>query len=152
MRINSGRITKEQLMDELSHVFEKVSQYFSLLSEPMRIRILHAICQHERTVNDVVAETGATQTNVSRHLNAMYRAGVLSRRKEGTFVYYGVADHVLTDLCRNVCTHIVAQLDSQESGGKPFQALARDLATGVDGLSEFDSLSRRDGGSVPKPV
>ncbi|MEK9776969.1 MAG: ArsR family transcriptional regulator, partial [Quisquiliibacterium sp.] len=60
-------------MDELSHVFEKVSRYFALLAEPMRIRILHAICQGERTVSKVVEDTGATQTNVSRHLNAMYR-------------------------------------------------------------------------------
>jgi len=139
-------------MDELSHVFDKVSQYFSLLSEPMRIRILHAICQHERTVNEVVAETGATQTNVSRHLNAMYRAGVLSRRKEGTCVYYGVADRVLTDLCRNVCTHIVAQLDGKDSGGNQFQALARDLESGGDGLAHLESLSRAVDRSVPKPI
>ena len=93
-------------MDELSPVFEKMSQFFSLLSEPMRIRILHAICQQERSVGEIAAATGATQTNVFRHLNAMYRAGALARRKQGAFVLYGVADRSLTDLCRNVCIHV----------------------------------------------
>lgn len=112
-------------MDELSPVFEKMSQYFSLLSEPMRIRILHAICRQERSVGEIIADTGATQTNVSRHLNAMYRAGVLSRRKHGNFVYYGVADHVLTDLCRNVCIHITGGLgDSRVNGSAPPHLLA----------------------------
>ncbi len=107
-------------MDELSPVFEKMSQYFSLLSEPMRIRILHAICHQERSVGEIIADTGGTQTNVSRHLNAMYRAGVLSRRKQGSFVYYGVADHALTDLCRNVCTRITVGLgDSRVNGSVP---------------------------------
>jgi DNA-binding transcriptional ArsR family regulator len=115
----------ETRMDELSPVFERMSQYFSLLSEPMRIRILHAICSQERSVGEIIADTGATQTNVSRHLNAMYRAGVLSRRKQGSFVYYGVADHALTDLCRNVCTHITGELvDSRVNGSAPPPLLA----------------------------
>ncbi len=107
-------------MDQITQVFERMSQYFSLLSEPMRIRILHAICHQERSVGEIVADTGATQTNVSRHLNAMYRAGALSRRRRGSFVYYSVADRSLTDLCRNVCVHITNGLgESQDRVAAP---------------------------------
>lgn len=112
-------------MDQISQAFEKMSQYFSLLSEPMRIRILHAICGQERSVSEIVADTGATQTNVSRHLNAMYRAGAVSRRKRGSFVYYSVADRALTDLCRNVCLHITSGFrDSQVDGPAPLHSVA----------------------------
>jgi DNA-binding transcriptional ArsR family regulator len=134
MQTKNLAVGTEPAMDELSHVFEKVSQYFSLLSEPMRLRILHAICQGERTVNEVVAETCATQTNVSRHLNAMYRAGVLTRRKKGTFVFYSVADRVLTDLCRNVCTHMLSQMDHNDVQGRALQTLAKDLVTDGAGI------------------
>ena len=112
-------------MDELGRVFEAVSQYFAVLSEPMRVRILHAICQHEKTVGEIVAETGATQTNVSRHLGTMRRAGVLTRRKSGNFVYYGIADAVITDLCRSVCVHIAARDDV--TGRSQLLALASEL-------------------------
>ena len=115
-------------MDELGHVFETVSRYFSLLSEPMRIRIIHVICQHERTVSDIVAETGGTQTNISRHLSSMYRAGVLTRRKEGNFTYYGVADQALTEICRTVCVHIAAQVDGNRGASDELMQLARGLA------------------------
>jgi|GEM_PF-1330083 len=96
-------------MDELSGVFETVSRYFSILSEPVRVRIVHAICQQERTVNEIVAATQATQTTVSRHLALMYREGVLARRREGGYVYYTVSDDALAEICRTVCVHIASR-------------------------------------------
>ena len=46
-------------MDSLGQVFEAVSNYFALLSEPVRLRILHSICREEKSVSQIVAETGA---------------------------------------------------------------------------------------------
>lgn len=114
-------------VDELGRVFETVSRYFSLLSEPMRVRILHAICDGERTVSEIVAHTGATQTNVSRHLNTMYRAGVLTRRKHAGFTYYGVADLALTEICRTVCVHIAGRHSEEQSEQAGLVELAREL-------------------------
>ena len=94
---------------DLEDVFEAASTYFAMLAEPMRLRILHAICDRERTVNDIVASTGATQTTISRHLNAMHRAGALTRRRDRNFTWYGVADSTLTELCRTVCVHVASQ-------------------------------------------
>ena len=116
------------MVDQLGPVFETVSRYFSLLSEPMRVRILHAICRGERTVSEIVAETGATQTNVSRHLNTMYRAGALTRRKHGNFIYYGVADRTLTDICRSVCVHIAEKRCAEDADQVRLAALAQGLA------------------------
>ncbi len=99
-------------MDELSGVFETVSRYFSILSEPVRVRIVHAICQQERTVNEIVALTAVTQTTVSRHLALMYREGVLSRRRDGGFVHYKVSDTALAEICRTVCVHIASRDDA----------------------------------------
>lgn len=115
------------MVDELGRVFETVSRYFALLSEPMRIRILHAICDGERSVSEIVDETGGTQTNISRHLNSMYRAGVLTRRKEGNFTYYGVSDTALTEICRTVCVHIAARIHGDSADSKELLQFAHDL-------------------------
>lgn len=112
---------------DLSHVFERVSQYFSLLAEPMRLRILHSICDQEKTVGEIVELTGATQTNISRHLSTMYRAGVLSRRKDGNFIYYGVADAALTGICRSVCVHIAGKTGDEGAHAPELMKLARRL-------------------------
>lgn len=132
-------------MDELGRVCEAVSRFFSLLSEPMRVRILHAICRQEKTVSEIVAETGATQTNISRHLSTMHRAGVLTRRKDGNFIYYGVGDNALTEVCRTVCVHIASRDD--DAGRSKFLALAKDLDPAFAGTP----LARngRPSGAVP---
>lgn len=101
-------------MEELDPVFDRVAAYFRLLSEPMRLRIMHAVCNDERTVSAIVEATGATQTNVSRHLNLMHAAGALARRKDGALVYYSVADPELVELCRSVCVRIASEIEDQQ--------------------------------------
>ncbi|HEY1058948.1 MAG TPA: metalloregulator ArsR/SmtB family transcription factor [Limnobacter sp.] len=99
-------------MSELDSLLEQVSGYFSVLSEPTRLKIIRVLCDGEKSVNDIVEGVESTQSNVSRHLNLMYRAGVLSRRKEGTLVMYHVKEPTVVELCRTVCVHVAAKMDS----------------------------------------
>jgi DNA-binding transcriptional ArsR family regulator len=102
-------------VEDMHEVFESVARYFSVLGEPTRLRLLHALCQDERCVNDLIKVTGLAQANASRHLGLMYQAGMLSRRREGTQVFYKVADPMYIDLCRTV---------SVQLNGRAEQALA----------------------------
>ena len=97
-------------MDRLQEVFDSVARYFSVLGEPTRLRILHALCQDEKCVNDIIRVTGLAQANASRHLGLMYQAGTLSRRREGTQVFYKVADPMYVELCRTVTAQIHRRL------------------------------------------
>lgn len=140
--------------EEASRLFERVSRYFALLGEPMRVRILHAVCHEERTVQQIVESTGASQTNVSRHLGLMWRAGALERRRDGAFVRYRVADQTLVELCRTVCVQIAARMEAEPvgrrhglnhliddwtfAGGAPAPALA-------DGPGRADAQTAREG-------
>lgn len=101
-------------MDELDPVFDAVASYFSVLSEPTRLRIMHALCETEKSVSQIVEEIGSTQTNASRHLGLMYRSGVLARRKEGSQVYYRVADASMVEVCRTVCNQIAGSMDEKK--------------------------------------
>ena len=100
-------------MEHLSDAFDAVAAYFNVLSEPTRLRIMHCLCQTEKTVSQIVEETGGTQTNTSRHLGMMHRSGVLARRKQGNQVYYRAADAVMVDLCRNVCKRISERMNEK---------------------------------------
>ena len=94
---------------------EMVAERFKVLSEPMRLRLLYALMDGEKTVSQLVRETGGVQANVSKHLSVLLDAGILARRKEGTSAYYRIADESIFDLCDLVCGSIhdrlVAELD-----------------------------------------
>ncbi len=96
-------------MQELEPVFDKVARYFALLSDPSRLKVIHAICNVERSVNDVVTETGLTQSTVSRHLSSLHQSQAASRRKVGTQALYAISDRTLTDICRTACVSLVAR-------------------------------------------
>ena len=106
-------------MDETQKIFEKVARYFSLLADPTRLRILSVLCAQERPVREVVEAIGLTQANISRHLNILYEAGVVDRRREANSVYYRVIDPNFVDICRTVSISVASHdLGEQfEQGG-----------------------------------
>lgn len=112
-RAAAKRAPRDSALDELDSVFASVAQYFALLAEPTRLKILHAICQSEQSVSRIVEATGVTQTNVSRHLSLLHRAGVVARRKHGNVAYYQVADPELVAICRSVCVQIAGRIDAR---------------------------------------
>ena len=100
-------------MDQMQAVFESVARYFSVLGEPTRLRILHTLCRDEKCVNEIIKVTGLAQANASRHLGLMYQAGMLARRREGTQVFYRVADPMYVELCRTVSAQISLRTENR---------------------------------------
>ena len=74
-----------------------------MLAEPARLQILNALRSRELTVSEIVDATGLGQTNVSKHLQLLYAQGFVSRRKDGLFAYYAVADRFVFKLCELMC-------------------------------------------------
>jgi len=94
----------------MEKVFERVAQYFDVLSEPARLRIMYAVCSSEKSVSEVIQLCGSSQANVSRHLTVLHKAGILMRRKEGTTVFYSIADDATVEMCQTVCAKIAESL------------------------------------------
>ena len=85
---------------------DRMAARFKLLGEPMRLKILQAVCREPRSVNDIVAATGSTQANVSKHLALLAAGGVLTRKKEGQCVYYGMKNRLVMKLCELMHTQL----------------------------------------------
>jgi ArsR family transcriptional regulator len=96
---------------EKVRVFELAAELFGVLATPMRLRILSALCDQEKSVSQLLGEIETTQPNLSQHLNVLYRTGVLAKRKEGTQVIYRVQSEQAVTLCRTVCTQIAIEMD-----------------------------------------
>ena len=95
-------------------VFDSVAELFSVLSTPIRLRIISAVCQGEKNVTQLLSEIDTTQPNMSQHLSMLYRSGVLAKRRDGTQMYYRLQSERVATLCRAVCTQVAIELDGEE--------------------------------------
>jgi DNA-binding transcriptional ArsR family regulator len=93
---------------------EMIAARFRVIGEPMRIKLLDRLREDPATVNELTEALGASQQNVSRHLNVLHQAGLVSRVKEGTAVRYAIADESVFALCELVCGGLREQLAELE--------------------------------------
>lgn len=98
---------KKDLSDE---AFEKLGEQFKAFSEPMRLKLVYTLMDGEKTVSELVEETGGLQANVSKHLRMLLEAGIVERRKQGLNSYYSIADDSIFELCDLMCNSIQERL------------------------------------------
>ena len=94
---------------EADQVFELAAEVFRVMSAPMRLKIISALCNGEKNVGELLAEIPTTQPNMSQHLNTLYKAGVLGRRRDGVQIFYRIINDRVVQLCRSVCTQIAIE-------------------------------------------
>jgi rhodanese-related sulfurtransferase len=91
----SDRAAKDALFDAFAEVAKA-------LSSGRRAEIVDVLAQGERSVDAIAAEIGQSIANTSHHLQALSRAGLVSTRREGTRVFYGLASDRVGELWRAV--------------------------------------------------
>ena len=89
-------------------VFEQAAELFSLMSAPIRLRIISELCRCELNVSQLLERVAATQPNMSQHLATLYRAGVLARRRDGAQIYYRIGNERAAAVCRAVCIDLAS--------------------------------------------
>lgn len=82
---------------------ELVARRFRTLGEPYRLRLLQLLQSGERNVGDLVAGLDGNQPNVSKHLQILYEAGLVGRRRAGTTILYSISDPMVFQICDLVC-------------------------------------------------
>src|SRR4029453_9100849 len=101
------RASKEALYDGFAEVAKA-------LASGRRAEIVDVLAQGERSVDDVAEEIGQSVANTSHHLRAMARAGLLTTRRDGTRIFYGLASERVAELwaaLRDVAVDHVAGIE-----------------------------------------
>lgn len=104
----------------MSHrMLEQAARRFRYLGEPLRLRILKALSAGEMSAGELVTALAGNQPNVSRHLQLLYDGGLVARRKQGTSVFYTIADPVVFSLCDLVCRSLSANQRKEAAALQP---------------------------------
>lgn len=125
-RLSRGESVAKHAKRELSEAaLVMIAERFKVLAEPMRLKILHALWDDERTVGEIIDAVGGLQANVSKHLGVLQQAGLVSRRKDGLRVFYRIADPTVFDICEVVCESLHDRLSQQIDEIQPRTATRR---------------------------
>jgi ArsR family transcriptional regulator len=106
--------------DLSDEALELIASRFKVLADPNRLRLLCLLESQERNVGELVALTQSTQTTVSRHLQALASAGLVSRRKDGQNAFYAISEPEVFDLCTLVCGSLQRRLSGQAQMARLF--------------------------------
>jgi len=97
--------------DATDAMFELAAETFRVMSAPMRLKIINCLCDEEKNVGQLLEEIDTTQPNMSQHLNTLFKAKILGRRREGVQIYYRIINERVVTLCRALCTQIAIDSD-----------------------------------------
>lgn len=106
---NSPEKTTKDSALESDEVFEQAADLFKLMAAPMRLKIISSLCNSEKNVGQLLTEINTTQPNMSQHLNTLYQAGVLGKRRDGVQIFYRIVDDRAAQMCRAVCMQIAIE-------------------------------------------
>ncbi len=95
------------------NAIQRIASRFRALGDASRLKLLLAVEIGEKNVSELVALTGLSQPNVSRHLQTLTNEGVFTRRKEGASVYYSAVSSDAHALCRMVSNQMQERLANQ---------------------------------------
>ena len=86
-----------------------VAQRFKVLAEPARLSVLDMLRAGPLNVSELIEATGLNQANLSKHLQLLHTSGFVTRRRDGLFVIYALADASVFTLCDIMCGQLQRQ-------------------------------------------
>lgn len=73
-------------------VVESIASWLGVIAEPSRIRLIEVLNRGGATAQGLAAQLRMTRPNVCRHLGVLHQAGIVKRRRAGSWVEYELAD------------------------------------------------------------
>ena len=78
---------------------------FRVLGDSARLRLIELLAHGERCVTEIAAHTQDEISTVSQRLKVLRAEHLITRRRQGKHIYYGLADHHVIELIRNALAH-----------------------------------------------
>ena len=86
--------------------YDSLADYFRVLGEPSRVRLLHCLLNAELCVCDLAALSNLSVAATSQHLRTLRNLNLVKRRREGKVMWYRLADNHIRTLLRVTREHL----------------------------------------------
>ena len=106
-------------------IFELHAALCQTLANPVRLRILSALTDGEKSVNQLVERIGAPQANISQHLAVLRERNIVTTRREGVSIYYSIANPKIIKACNIIREVLFEQMVTTGELAKKYEQLTR---------------------------
>jgi DNA-binding transcriptional ArsR family regulator len=104
--VNLNNVRRVQPEILLMPEAQRMAEFFGVLADPNRLRLLSALANQELCVCDLAAGLKMGESAVSHQLRILRAMRLVKYRKEGRNVYYSLADSHVMNLYRDVADHL----------------------------------------------
>ncbi|MER5500013.1 MULTISPECIES: metalloregulator ArsR/SmtB family transcription factor [unclassified Streptomyces] len=94
-------------------LYQLKAEFFKTLGHPVRIRVLELLSEREHAVSEMLSEIGVEPAHLSQQLAVLRRANLVVTRREGSGVYYSLANTQVAELLRVARTILSGVLAGQ---------------------------------------
>jgi len=101
-------------------IYNLQAEISKTLAHPLRLALLHILKDGEKMVNELVDILNASQSNISQHLALMRQRQIVKTRKQGSSVYYRVANPKISQACDTMREVLMEQLGQKHEIAKNY--------------------------------
>ncbi|MEV7681250.1 metalloregulator ArsR/SmtB family transcription factor [Streptomyces sp. NPDC088341] len=94
-------------------LYQLKAEFFKTLGHPVRIRVLELLSEREHAVSEMLTEVGVEPSHLSQQLAVLRRANLVTTRREGSAVYYTLANPNVAELLKVARTILSGVLTGQ---------------------------------------
>ncbi len=111
--------TAHTLLSIDAPALELVARRLKAMADASRLSVLRSLCEGERSVTALVAETGLAQANVSKHLRVLRDEGLVASRRDRRNVRYRLSSALPEDICDMICATLERKPSGKTRRGAP---------------------------------
>ena len=101
-----------QMLEE--NQLSAVSNFFKMLGDETRMKIIHALSHGELCVTDLAVALDMTQSAVSHQLKLLRMSNQVKSRREGKSIYYSLDDQHVIDILQEALVHIRHKISEED--------------------------------------
>ena len=96
-------------------IYDIQAEFCKAMANTSRLQIMHVLRERPMIVNEIVAQTGFSQTTVSRQLAILRSVGVVECQRRGTEMLYHLTDEQIGEVCDLVRKVLAEQMKKRSN-------------------------------------
>ncbi len=95
-------------------LYKQIAVFFRSLADENRLKILLNLSEGEKSVSEIVEQTGLSQPLISHHLKELKHSLIVKTERKGSFVFYELTEPTIVDLLK-LTNQLVLELSEKHS-------------------------------------